>query len=411
MLIVSEERGQSSWAESLAAIKTGLDEKGIHSALIYDGEVFADVSGGQRRGVTYLGNLDLQLTLDLSQLIAWPGATIFIDGLNIHGGQPSQFAGDAQGVSSIAAPNKWTLEEAWIQQDFGRFSILFGRYDLNSEFDRLHGADLFFNSSFGINAAFAQTGKGGPSIFPNTSVGTRVEFKPLDSVILRVAVLDGVPVERPTGWDVFAEGDGLLIVSEVAFLYRPPTGKQPPPEPRGILIGRSAGLPPYEAKFAVGTWQYTASFPDLSEHHADETPVLHHGNVGGYVIGETVFYRDEIGREMRVFGELSVADERINRFDLFLAGGVVAKGFVPNRSDDEIGFGFVAARNGDHYLDAEKESHSRANEQEVTLEIPYLAPITSWLSVEPDVQFVINPNTDPHRPNALVGLLRVELSF
>src|SRR5205807_3451289 len=105
---------------------------------------------------TYLGNCNLQLTLGLQRLVGWPGAIFFIDGLNIHGGQPSEFAGDAQQVSSIAGPNKWTLEEAWIQQNFfgNRFSILVGRYDLNSEFYRTHAADLFFNSSFGIGAEF-----------------------------------------------------------------------------------------------------------------------------------------------------------------------------------------------------------------------------------------------------------------
>jgi hypothetical protein len=136
---------------------------------------------------------------------------------------------------------------------------------------------------------------------------TRLEVKPVENLLLRVAILDGVPVERPTGWDVFGEGDGLLIVSEAAFLYRPSNGEQPRPQSRRFLIGRNSGLPPYEAKLAVGIWQYTASFPDLSERRADGTPAPHDGSTGGYLIGETIFYRDEANREMRVFGELSLA--------------------------------------------------------------------------------------------------------
>ena len=413
LLLVTEASGDESWLTKLSGVKENLDDNGIHSTLIYDGEGFADISGGAERGATYLGNLNLELTIDLNKLVGWPGATFYVDGLNIHGGQPSQFAGDAQGVSSIAGPNKWTLEEAWIQQSLfsNRFSVLLGRYDLNSEFDRIHAADLFLNSSFGASAALAQTGTGGPSIFPNTSVGGRLEFKPIENLLLRVAVLDGVPVERPTGWNVFAEGDGLLIVSEVAFLYRPTQGAPPPPRSRRFLIGRNSGLPPYEAKFAIGFWQYTASFPDLIERHANGTPVEHNGSAGGYAIAETVCYHDDAQREMRLFGEVSVADSRVNRFDLFYAAGVTAKGFIPKRPDDEFGFGFVAAHNGDHYLDAQTNVGRHANDQEVTLEIPYLASITSWLSIEPDLQYVINPNTDPTRSNALVGLVRVECSF
>ena len=55
-----------------------LSDRGVQFAIRYDGEGFADVSGGLRRGGTYLGNLNLQLTLDAQRLIGWPGATVFL---------------------------------------------------------------------------------------------------------------------------------------------------------------------------------------------------------------------------------------------------------------------------------------------------------------------------------------------
>ncbi|HYX26807.1 MAG TPA: hypothetical protein VFC23_21825, partial [Thermoanaerobaculia bacterium] len=84
-----------------------LAEHGVSPSVVYDGEGFADLSGGERRGVTYPGNLNLLLTLDMERLASWRGATVFIDGLAIHGGRPSRFAGDAQGVSSIEAAPEW----------------------------------------------------------------------------------------------------------------------------------------------------------------------------------------------------------------------------------------------------------------------------------------------------------------
>jgi len=286
-------RGQGvGWESSIREVQSTyqtLAERGVRPALIYDAEGFADLAGGARRGATYLDNLNLQLTLDLRRLVGWPGATIFLYGLGIHGGQPSQFAGDAQGVSSIEAPRKWTLEEAWLEQNFlgNRVSALVGRYDLNTEFYRVHTADLFLNASFGMGPEFSQSGKGGPSVFPNTSVGGRFEVKPIEGMVLRSAVLDGVPVERPTGWDVFAKGDGLLIVGEAAFLYRPPPSGQPRPLPHRFRLGREAQLPPYDAKLAIGVWHYTASFPDLSQTRGDGTPVRRDGSTGAYVIGES----------------------------------------------------------------------------------------------------------------------------
>src|SRR6266567_3299916 len=116
------------------AITTGampLDD-GVHPALVYDGAAFDELAGGVRRGATYLGTLRLSLTLDGSRVAGVPGMTLFVEGLNIHGGHPSRFAGDAQGVSSLEGPARWTLYEGWIQQNLfqNQLSILIGRYDL-----------------------------------------------------------------------------------------------------------------------------------------------------------------------------------------------------------------------------------------------------------------------------------------
>ncbi|PYQ29750.1 MAG: hypothetical protein DMF57_16110, partial [Acidobacteria bacterium] len=185
--------------------EAALVDHGIHPALVYDGAAFGDLSGGERRGTTYLGTLRFQLTLDGSRLAGVSGMTLFVEGLNIHGGHPSRFAGDAQGVSNLEGPARWMLNEGWIQQNLfdNQLSILIGRYDLNTEFYRLQSAGLFLNSSFGIGPEFSQSGRDGPSIFPDTSVGTRIAWKPARGVVLRTAILDGVPVDRADGRKLF----------------------------------------------------------------------------------------------------------------------------------------------------------------------------------------------------------------
>ena len=389
-----------------------LVEHGVRPALVYDAEGFADLSGGARRGATYLGNLNLLLTLDMERLVNWRGATVFLDGLAIHGGRPSGFAGDAQGVSSIEAAPGWRLEEAWIQQNFfgNRFSALIGLYDVNSEFYHLHAADLFLNSSFGIGPELSQSGRGGPSVFPNTAVGARFEVKPWRGVVLRGAVLDGVPVERPTGRDAFAKGDGLLILSEAAFLSRPaPAG--PPRLPHRFLLGREAQLPPYEAKLAVGLWHYTARFDDLVRTRGNGTPRTHQGSSGAYVIGDTIVYKDALGRQLRAFGQVGLGDSRVNRFGLYTGGGVDLAGAIPGRKQDEIGFGIAAAHNGSPFLEQRRQTGQTVDRSEVTLELAYRSPMASWLNLQADLQVVFHPNTDPRVANALVSLIRVEMAF
>ena len=53
----------------------------------------------------------------------------------------------------------------------------------------------------------------------------------------------------------------------------------------------------------------------------------------------------------------------------------------------------------------------RAQRSEVTLELTYLAQFGSHLAVQPDFQFVMNPNTDRRIKNAVAFILRFELSL
>jgi porin len=382
--------------EGAVAQPSNVVAHGIQPALVYDGAAFDDLAGGARRGATYLGTLRLQLTIDGLRLAGFPGMTLFVEGLNIHGGHPSSFAGDAQGVSSLEGPARWMLNEGWIQQNLfdNRLSILIGRYDLNTEFYRLQSAGLFLNSSFGIGPEFSQSGRSGPSIFPDTSVGTRIAWKPTRGVVLRTAVLD-------------ARGDGLLLVGEAAFLFRP-TSREPPRNPH-FRLGRFAGLPPYTAKIALGTWHYSAKFSDLSETTPDGQPVQHRGSSGAYVLADLTLYKDSKrpARRLTLFGQFGLGDARVNHFARYTGIGIVMSGLLRARENDELGVAIAAAHNSAHFA----AQQSRPARAEATLECTYLAPLTSRLAIQPDLQYVLHPDTDLARKNALVAMLRFELSF
>jgi porin len=400
--------------EKLGRLRDALVDRGLRLGLAYDGETFADVSGGLRRGATYHDFLNVQLTVDAHRLFGWPGATVFLYGLGTHGGKPSRFAGDAQGVSNIEAPDKWKLEEGWIQQNlFGnRFSMLGGLYDLNSEFYRVQSASVFFNSSFGIGPEFSQSGKGGPSIFPDTSLGVRFELKPARGFVLRTAILDGVPLDRPDGGQrPFAKGDGLLLVGEAAYLYRPVLAEQP--LLHRFRIARFSGLRPYEGKVALGAWHYTATFDDLIGIRPDGQPVRHHGSSGLYLIADETVYKDAgpAKRRLNLFGQLGIGGPRVNEFAFYTGGGAVLSGPFPGREADELGVAMAAAHNGNPFLERQRQAGNSVGRSEMTVELTYLAQLRSWLAVQPDLQYVVNPGTDPTLKNALVTMLRFEIAF
>jgi porin len=389
-----------------------LAREGISTSLIYDGSVVADTAGGTRTGAAYVGNLRLQLALDGKRLFRAPGWTGFIQALSIHGSQPSGFIGDAQGVNSYEAKSALRLYEAWGQYSSlkGRWSFLLGRYDLGSEFYRLASGGLFLNSSFGMGPEFSQSGIGGPSIFPDTSIGARATFKPYPSVLIRTAIMDGAPASRTDGEARFpGQKEGVLVVSEIAFLTR-----RESEDSHGVakyMLGRGANFPAYDDKFAIGGWHYTGTFRDLSLVDSAGRPQKHDGSSGAYVLLDLTLLRSAANRKARLSGFLQsgVGDGRVDRFRSFAAAGLRASGFIAGRPDDMFGVAITSARNGSHYIDTQKAMAVPVTRAETSIEATYLLQATPTFAVQPDVQYVIHPGTSPTRANGTVLQVHFQL--
>jgi porin len=384
---------------------------GFKWALVYDGNLFSDMSGGLRRGTTYNGIFNVAIEHVWRPMRALPDITVFADALSIHGGQPGRFSGDAQDVSNIAGPTSLTIYEAWLQANFSGVSALAGLYDINSEFYRLQSAGLFLNSSFGIGPEFAQSGKAGPSIFPRTAAALRLDYKPSANSVVRAVVANGVPFRRGDEYRLFGPGDGALIVAEAALLARQPVATRP--VNRRFRIGRQSGLGEYGDKIAFGVWHYTASFADLSETDANGTPLQRQGNSGAYAIADATLVDDPKMNRPKVsaFVQLGVSDPRVNRFGSYVGVGLRAQGLAPGQDQDELGLAVAHARNSSHFMHAQAQEAVPSARAETTIELTYLLPIGKRFAVQPDVQYVIRPNTDRTVRNALVAQFHFEITF
>lgn len=358
---------------------------GIATEVTYIGETAMVAAGGLQKGVFYLDNLDVKLALDADSLIGWRGASAVLHGLANQGQTPTEWAGDAQGTSNIEAPTSWRLYEAWVEQEIGETTTLrAGLYDVNSEFDVLPSAALFFNSSHGMGPDFSQSGENGPSTFPFTALAVRAQVRFGDRY-LRVGVLDGVPgnVGRPVGTQVLLDGrEGLLLVGEVGW-------------------ERSEGA---LAKVAVGGWHYTAGFETLAL-----VPETARNNVGVYALGEVPLWREADGQGAQGFLRLGWAQPEVNRFGAYTGGGVVFTGLLPGRDADRAGCAVAVAYNGGPYKRLLRQQGIAVEAAEIVLEATYSTHLSDFLSLAGDVQYVVNPNTDARVGNALVVALRVGL--
>lgn len=343
----------------------------------YTGEIMANAAGGVKRGSRYLDNLDLVVEADLEALAGWRGAELHLYGLYNNGNSISELAGDSFAVSNIeTGVSAFRLYEAWIDQKIGdSFSAKLGLYDLNSEFDALETSGLFVGSAHGIGADISQSGLNGPSIFPSTSLAMRLEKTFASGVKLRAALLDAVPgdPDHPGRTAVrLSDDEGALAIAELDI----PAGK---------------------ARLLFGHWRYTADFEDFGDGEA-------RGNAGTYLRGETEIWERGDSR-LDGFFRLGKAADRFNMFDTFASAGVKLTGVAADDGEDELGFAVAHARTSDGYRET-----TGAGSGETVLEATYRRSVLPFLTLQPNVQYVLSPSADPAVDDALVFGLRAEIA-
>lgn len=373
----SATNGQRSHAHTHS--RDEIDER--HGAVLldvtYTGEAMANAAGGVETGARYLDNLDLVLEADLETLVGWRGAEFHIYGLYNNGASISELAGDALAVSNIeTGSSAFRLYELWIDQQIGSsFSMKFGIYDLNSEFDSLEASGIFVGSAHGIGADISQTGLNGPSIFPATSLALRLEKTFSSGLKIRTAVLDAVPgdPERQDRTIVKLNADeGALAIAEVE-------------------------VPIANARLLAGHWRYTADF-EASD------GVIANGNAGTYIRGETPLFQND-KRELDGFFRLGKAASRFNMFDAFASAGVKLTGVISPSGTDELGFAVAKAWTSNGFRET-----TGADAGETVFELTYRREALPFLTLQPSLQYVLNPSADPAIEDALVLGLRFEIN-
>lgn len=382
----------------------------LEHEFVYSALPWYTVRGGYEQGFVYMDNVDITAKLNFDALFDWEqDLSLFLYGLGNHGGSASEMMGDFQVASNIEAPRTWRLFEAWIQQNFlnDEFSLLIGLYDLNSEFDVLRPGTIFINSSFGIGAEYAQSGINGPSIFPISSLGLRVSTTVANRIKLKLALLDGVsgdPNNPKSNRISISKSDGLLVAFESSIFHGETINTE---LDRGYVtrrkkVGREHDIPTND-KINIGGWVYTADFEPITNPNGNMQPERKlHPNWGVYAGVQKYWFLDRSEESyLAFFGRYGIANDQYNRLGSAISGGIVLSGFVTSRTD-HLGLAFSSGINGQRY----QQAFGQQEVTETVLEATYSIGFRHWLTIQPDVQYVVNPGTNPMLRNPLAfGLL------
>jgi porin len=158
------------------------------------------------------------------------------------------------------------------------------------------------------------------------------------------------------------------------------------------------GLP---GTLRVGAYYDSNVFPKLSD-----SKLRRRGNWGAYLLVDQVVYREGArgsGQGLVLGGSFVVApDQSTNTIPYFAALGAVYRGLLPRRDKDALAF---AAYYGVFSRDLPGQN------SETVLELTYTLALTPWLTVQPDIQYVINPGGRSSVKNAVVIGAQISITF
>lgn len=372
-----------------AGARRSLEDSGISitGSLVLDWS--SVLAGGiqQRSATRHL--LDFNITFDLETIFGVQGATFFADFYSQAGPNASDNAGDFQGFSNIDLDDDVDqLAELWYEQWLfeNAIRIKVGKVDANSEFAFIDAAASFINSSPGVSPTIL-----GLPTYPDPATSVNVFAYPTEHLYLGFGLydgaqaVDGVATGRRGPRTFFGDdrSDDFFLIGEAGFTWD----------------GAAAWGP---GRFAVGAWHHTGDFETFGG-ATDE------GTEGLYVLLETHLGSPPPGGEdqaqgVSVFFQYGYADEDVSDAKHHFGGGLSLLGTFLGREQDTAG-AYLS------YVDLSDADGAGFVGDETALELFYKFQITPFISVQPGLQIIWNPSGRDDIDDAVIGAVRMELTF
>ncbi|MBB4843048.1 porin [Paucibacter oligotrophus] len=344
---------------------------------------------------TWIGHLNLHADADLDKLWAWTDTHLHVEALLNHGGRPNQRIGSSQGVSNLeVAEAAARLYATWVEREFkdSGTRVLFGLYDLNSDFYATEASAQLIHPSFGIGPDASQSGPNGPSIFPNLGLGLRMRQTVGMHHYVQGVILDGVPGDpMHPGRTTFklSSEEGALAVLEFGYQSRAGEGEAQVNGP---------------GKWALGAWAYSRA----TESRVPNDAQLRR-NQGVYGLLQGLLHEGGGSRSLG-FARAGLAQRSMNQIDLaFDLGVLVEQPFAKVASLAEAApasftAGLAVVRYGRAYRDAQQALGQAQADSEIALELGLRWLLGTELSVQPLLQQIWRPGGRPGESSTVLGL-------
>lgn len=392
--------------------RTGLEDAGIKLRAGFTTESAANPVGGRRQSVRYTQQVDLGADFDLNQLIGDPGAKAQITFVDRVGHSLSADAiGNLFAVQQLyGAGQNFRIVELNYQQTLlaDRLNFELGWSPAGDQFASLP-VFCYFQNGFICGHPNPMTTNSGAHNYPVGQWGARVKVSPIQHFYAQAGLYQVNPNEGNSdqGLDLSFKSTGALIPVELGWLPGNDNGSFP-----GI--------------YKIGGYYNSSNAPDVQQDiHGLSAGLtgapfdIHSGRFGAYGMADQVIERDasDSHRFLRVGAIGGLADRATAVYRYFVAAGAVRQGTWGRRHGDFISLLFAIGSINPRLTIYQQDRNVVApgsvaiQTYESIAELDYNIQLAPWLSIRPNLQYVIRPGGAGNIPDAFVIGIHTGVTF
>lgn len=368
--------------------RTRLDQRGLELGARYTAGFWSNVQGGFETGTRYEGFAEWSAIAQLEPLIGWKGGGAAITAYSYHGGQPSiDLVGvfETQTISGHESFGTFRFFEMYLSQMWGddRYYLKAGQLAADNDFFASEVASHLLNGTFGFLGLTREISAFYPLATPGAYFRARTPDGRWEGDIGIYTADPGEDVESNHGFD-YSFDNGFSILMEART--------------RRQWFGRSGS---YALGFSV-TNKKIENF---------ETGGIANGDYGLFFSIDQAITRDnDSGPRVSIFirGYGTPQQDRA-KGKTYVDFGVTVERPFDSRDRDVFSVGVAWLHFADAYVAYQNSLGLDVSPDEAIIEFTYKAHLTGWLSLQPDMQIVLDPHYS--RRDALVLGLRAVVDF
>ena len=398
--------------------RTQLQNDGIKFDVNYTMESAANLGGGADTNTTmrYSDQWSFGTNFDLEKLLDWQDAEFQMtitnrDGQNLSEQVADKRTGMLSSVQEVYGRGQtWRLTQFWLRK--GLFNdvvdLKAGRVTVGEDFDNFDG-NLFQNLALGSGQAGNWRGDRWFN-WPVSQWGGRIKLNITPEVFFQVGFYNQnrANYDRGDGSRLdTSNSEGNLVPVELG--WKPTLGAQKLPGNYRIGYYYSSANGDVYGSWRNGAYQ--------DQDHA----------YGGYLLlqQQLTAQDGDVNRGLGVRVQAVMNDHKTSKTDNYQSIAFTWKGPFDARPDDEIGVGAARIHVNSDYTRSLRQQNQANGESsfdsptylpiqdgsEYNYEVYYNAKVTNWMSLRPNLQYVVAPGAVSEVKDAFIGGISANIAF